>query len=202
MGWLLVFELACSDPEPGDPCEPGSPAISFGLEDDRPSFCGPQVIDMLVLADTTAPCRLFCAGPAGCSGEADFHWKVVPYEPNYAPGSEWCGCDGRTGSNGWRVPNGGRWQWYGSCEEPCDRVYHTGTRWAWDINLDAEELNPVCTACSEAMVVDGRCVHPDGFAMPTACCHCYLEADGSCRSTIADDFAVAPNCCDGMTYDP
>jgi len=177
---LALLSGGCAPPQEGEPCNPGDgPYLNWAAEYPGDAFLG-------------------CTGPAGCEGEADFHWDRGT-APLY---STWCGCDGVTftapGDDFIELPNR-RWQWMGSCEAPCEdvRIYSTGTgynvRW-----VSALPVAEVCTRCRDALLDGADCVNPDGLVLPAECCDCYratLAPDGSCRHRDID-LEVASTCCD------
>lgn len=183
---------------PGDPCDADdAPLVFHGPgQEDIPPFC-PASRETV---GARMPCRLVCTGPAGCGDDIELTWQV---DREYGPGIESCGCDGSTAQAHNRLPRG-PWQWYGSCESPCEKVlldFSTSAEprnFVYDINLARAEVAPICTDCTQALEVDGVCRNPDGLEMPQECCACYVDDDGRCRSEVGDDFAISPRCCDGM----
>lgn len=162
---MVLVVAACASEMPRDlePCRAGDGYFAVPR-----SECQPQVtFEGVDLSD----CAIACTGPAGCDGAVEFEWRLdavtdVPIE--------WCGCDGRTYRNDIYPIEGSfegdfftqpttRWQWYGSCEDPC-----WGLR--GELFLGRYPPHPRCHACEGATEVDGRCRAPDGFAVADACC--------------------------------
>jgi hypothetical protein len=195
----LLFALGCTDdPMPGDPCDPDDPPIFFdGSSEPLPSFCQ-GTIDMI---PAPRPCSLICTGPAGCGEDIVFRWKVEPEEAHgpsgtFSLGLEWCGCDGQTARSHFHEPTG-RWQWFGTCEDPCDHVIRFGSEWLWYVGPGFEPVNPACAECSRASLVDGQCRSPEGLHISDDCCRCYVDPDNPGRCiACGEGIEVSAMCCD------
>lgn len=163
---LLIgsFALAaCGNlPRDGEPCRPGDGFFA------RPrNMCMPTASGSGYEA---SDCAISCTGPSGCEGPVEFRWSVEAVSDRPIV---WCGCDGRTHSNDLYPVNGEegdfftepttRWQWYGSCEDPCREL--RGELW-----LGRYPPHPRCHDCDGAEEVDGRCRASDGFAVADTCC--------------------------------
>lgn len=174
--FIVSGMIACGPPEEGTPCTPGE----VWLVEDSP-----------VLGCTNA-----ADGYSDCEGpEDDWYWS------RSAMGfASWptCGCDGMThpreGEVGFPTAP---WRWFGSCERPCEDVMWLGDGWTYSYASWELPVAPQCTDCTQAIVQDGECVHPDGFELPVRCCVCYdasLSESGAC--VVDGGLALPAWCCD------
>lgn len=177
---IVLVSWGCS-PQPGDDC--ADPESIILLSDSCGTMPG------------SAQCVLQCTRGPGCDGDG-FYWVYGDGYPTYY----WCGCDGVTHESNidFGGPPNTRWQWFGSCEDPCFDVGRDNGQWVWGPDYHrAAPVAPQCEQCRDAYPVDFACLGADGLSRPRVCCDCthaMRDAGGACVDTELR-IEISSTCC-------
>ena len=97
-----------------------------------------------------------------------------------------------------------RWQWWGTCEDPCFGVSLGSDGWGWlpeaffGAGGGDTPVAPQCTRCIGAVVAGEECVGADGAPVSLDCCTQCANATATstgCVDSVAGT-ALPPHCCE------